>query len=299
MKRVMLLISVVALLLTGLVVVADMESEHPSDQPLKFPADMGYVPFHFYDSEHQPQGYTIDLMTEVARRLGRPGITVVDVNWSGIFAGLFSGKYELIMGGMYITDERAEMMDITEPIMSLFNGVAIRTEDADKVTCVEDLEGIKLGVPTGSQQDEWATANQSKYGFEVTRFDKSADGVLALRTKKVDAYMASTPTVRVFVDDEPTLVAAPFVLQPASTGWGVLNTLGTGAGFRKGDPYRYEVEKVIEGMKLDGTLQKIFAKWVTKPAPGNYCNIVFPGYGTPGIRAYEPEAYHIPIFAPE
>jgi len=299
MKRLVLLISLIALLMTGLVLFADMEDEHPSDQPLKFPADMGYVPFHFYDDEHQPQGYTIDLMTEVARRLGRPGIELVDVNWSGIFAGLFARKYELIMGGMYITNERAEMMDITEPIMSLFNGVAIRTKDADKITCVEDLGGLNLGVPTGSQQDEWATANRSKYGFEVTRFDKSADGVLALRTNKVDAYMASTPTVRVFVGDEPSLVPAPFVLQPASTGWGVLNILGTGAAFRKGDPYRYEVEKVIEGMKLDGTLQGIFAKWVTTPSPGNYCNIVFPGVGTPGIRAYEPEAYHIPIFAPE
>ena len=57
MKRVVLLISVVALLLTGLVAFADLEDEHPSDQPLKFPADMGYVPFHFYDDDHQAQGY--------------------------------------------------------------------------------------------------------------------------------------------------------------------------------------------------------------------------------------------------
>ena len=227
MKRVILGLVVLAVAIVGFAVYADMESEHPSDQPLKFPADMGYVPFHFYDDDHEPVGYTIDLLTEVALRLGRPGIELVDVSWSGIFAGLFAGKYELILGGMYITDERADMMDISEPIMSLFNGIAIRTVDADKITCVEDLEGLMLGLATGSQQDEWATANQSVYGFEVARFDKAADGVLALRTNKVDAYMASTPTVRVFIEGEPSIVAAPFVLQPASTGWGVLNILGT------------------------------------------------------------------------
>jgi len=300
MKRLLSFILIAVVFGLGVPVVnADMEEEHPSNKPLQFPADMGFIPFHYYNEKHEPEGFTIDEMTEIARRLGRPGIEVLNVNWSGIFAGLFAKKYELVLGGVGITHERAESMDFTEPIISLTASPAMRIEDLEKIKSIKDFKGLRIGVNAGSTSDTWATNSKDTYGFQVVRFDKIADAVLALKTRKIEVVIADTPTVTAFAKEDPSRVAPARFTVAIATDWGVLNVEGTGGAFRKGDPYRYEVEKAIEGMKLDGTLQKIVEKWIGKAEPDNYCNIVFPGYGTPGLRAYEPDAYHIPIFAPK
>lgn len=298
MKRVMLLISVVALLLTGLVVVADMESEHPRDQPILVAFDMGFAPFHYYNEQNEPVGYSIDLVKEIARRLDRPGIEVLDVNWSGIFAGLFAEKYEMVIGGVGITHERAENLDYTEPIMTLVDGVAIRPADKDTITSLETLAGHKLGVNAGSTSDTWATENESKYGFQVSRFDKVSDAFMALKTLKIDIVLTDSPVVVERAKEDPGVYQADIAVA-LETDWGALHVLGTGACFRIGDPYRYEVERAIEGMKLDGTLQKIMAPYFGYPGFPNDANVVYPGYGTPGVRGYEPLAYHEPIFLDE
>lgn len=298
MKRVVLLISVIALLLTGLVVFADMEDEHPSDQPISVAFDMGFTPFHYYNEQNEPVGYSIDLVKEIARRLGRPGIEVLDVNWSGIFAGLFAEKYEMVIGGVGITHERAESMDYTEPIMTLVDGVAIRPEHKDTITSLETFAGHKLGVNAGSTSDGWATENQEKYGFKVSRFDKVADAFMALKTKKIDIVLADSPVVAERAKEDPAIYQAAIAVA-AYADWGALHILGTGGCFRIGDPYRYEVERAIEGMKLDGALQKIMEPYFGYPGFPNDANVVYPGYGTPGIRGWEPLAYHEPIFLDE
>jgi len=298
MKRLVLLISLIALLMTGLVLFADMEDEHPSDQPMLIPADMGFIPFHYYNEKNEPVGYTIDLVTEVARRLGRPGIEIMDVNWSGIFAGLFAKKYEMVIGGVGITHERAASMDYTEPIMTLVDGVAIRPEDKDVITSLESFAGYKLGVNAGSTSDTWATSKQEEYGFKISRFDKVADAFMALKTRKIDIVLTDSPVVVERAKADPDVYQAAISVA-LETNWGALRILGTGACFRIGDPYRFEVEKAIEGMKLDGTLQKIMEPYFGYPGFPNDANIVYPGYGTPGLRGYEPLNYHEPIFLDE
>ena len=300
MKHLLSFILIAVMLGFGAQVVnADMEAEHPRNKPMLIPADMGFVPFHYYNKQKQPEGFTIDMVTEIAKRLGRPGIEILNVNWSGIFAGLFAKKYEMVIGGVGITHERAESMDITEPIQTLTGAPAVRTEDLAKIKSPKDFKGLIVGVNTGSTSDTWATENKATIGFEIMRFDKVADAVLALKAKKIHVVVTDMPTVAAFVKEDPSRVAQPPFTVGLTTDWGVVNVEGTGGCFRKGDPYRYQVEAAIEGMKLDGTLQKLVGKWIVKPAPDNYCNIVYPGYGTPGIRAYEPEAYHMPIFAPK
>lgn len=297
LKRLTILLLTMSLIVLGFsgLSAADMEKEHPTDKPLKIPADMGYRPYHYYNEQHEPEGYTIDLVREIARRLGRPGVKVIDVNWSGIFAGLFSKKYEMVIGGVNITHGRADKLDFTEPIMTQFQGFAVRCEDKEDVNSVEDLKGLKMGSNSGSAQDKWATENKNKYGFKLSRFDKIADAVMALQTRKIDVVIADKPTTVAFTEDRPNLCVTPINLAPA-TDWGVTNLIGTGAAFRQGDPFRDKVEKVLEGMKLDGTLQEIMEPYFGKPSSSDYANIVYPGYGTPGIKAYEPESYHKPIF---
>jgi len=272
------------------------ENDHPQDQPLKLGFDMGYVPFHYWTETGEPAGFGIEVSQEIARRLGRPGIEIVDVNWSGIFAGLFAKQYEAILWTLNITQERAEFLDYTEPVMNSGLMMICRADDASTITSPEALAGKKVGVNAGSVADGWVTENSSVYGFDVERYDKIDDAVFALVTRKVDAVLAQIATMSVFIQEKPGLAKA-FVISP-TTDFG-LGHAGYAFGFRVGDTYRYDVERVLEGMKLDGTLQTLMEKYFGPPAPDDYANIVFVGYGCPGLRAYEPGSYHQPYFPEE
>lgn len=272
-------------------VMAFDNKEHPKGKPLKLPFDMGYVPFHYYNEKNEAVGFGIEVSRELARRLGRPGLEVVDVNWSGIFAGLFAKQYEAITFTLNITEDRSKMMDYTEPFMNSGLKMICRKGEAEKFRSPADFRGFKIGVNSGSVADTWVTENNSTYGFEVIRFDKVDEAVLALMTKKSDGVLAQIATMSTFVKEKPGLANA-FVISPV-TNFG-LGHAGYGIAVRPGDPYRDEIEKVLEGMKLDGTLQKLMVPYFGKPAPDDYANIVFTGYGVPGLKAYRPNAYHEP-----
>jgi len=278
---------------------ADYADEHPADQPITLAFDMGFVPFHYWNEKGEAVGYGIEVSKEIARRLGRPGIKVIDTNWSGIFSGLFAKQWEAVFFSVYITQERAEMMDFTEPFMSSPEVMMVRAEEKDKFQSPEDFQGYTVGVSAGSTADTWATANAERYGFEVQRYDKIDAVVLALKTHRVDGVAANLFTLQEYIKREPSKLAQAFTL-PIVADY-ALGRRGTGMAFRIGDPFRDEVERVLEGMKLDGTLQAIGEKYFGTDFVYSdwYQFTVFTGYGCPGVRGYKPQAFHQPYFPPE
>ncbi len=53
--------------------------DHPIGDKLRVAAEIGFAPFNFRDAEGSVQGFEVDMNAEIAKRLGRPGIEVVDV----------------------------------------------------------------------------------------------------------------------------------------------------------------------------------------------------------------------------
>jgi len=295
MKRlVSILMIVVGLFGLSLGLLAD--ETHPQGQPLRLGFDMGNRPFQYWDeSGTVPMGLGIDISEEIAQRLGRPGIEIVDVNWSGIFAGLFAEQYEAIFFLVNIKQERTEFLDFTEPFMTGGYAVLCRLSDKPTLTSIEAFDGLKLGSNAGSNANQWAIEHADEYGFSVMTYDKYDDAVLALMTAKIDGMLSEFGPVAAWVGAHPDELAVGFKIG-TQTDWGT-GEEGYGMAFNVGDSFRDDVERVIEGMKLDGTLQALIAPYFGVLPTMDYANLVFPGYGTPGlISGYEPEAYHVPFF---
>ncbi len=78
-----------ALLMSGLMPGAwAQEADHPADKPLVLGSDFGVAPWMVRGAAGS-EGFGMDLATELARRLHRPSVEVVDVNFSNLFAALF------------------------------------------------------------------------------------------------------------------------------------------------------------------------------------------------------------------
>ncbi|MBP9736069.1 MAG: amino acid ABC transporter substrate-binding protein [Rhodoferax sp.] len=248
-----------------------------SAENLKVAADVGFAPFVMRNANGQIDGYSYDLIQAVAKKAGYTGVEVSDTPFNAIFAGLFSNRFDLVFSPVNVTNERASQMLFTEPYLA--GGVGFLVKKGSKLASLEELKGKTIAVNNGNFSDKWLQDNQSKYGFEIQRYNKNADAVQAVLTGRAFANMAETAVIRYITTQTPQAeVAYNF------------NT-GTNMGYavRKADVVlRNKVEQAVECLKADGTMAKIHIKWFgSAPEADTSGAKIFPGYGAPGFDGYD------------
>lgn len=278
--------TILAALLLVALPTALAQGDHDESSPLRMAADVGFAPFAMTQADGTTVGFSVDVCGEIANRLGRPSCEVVDVNFSAIFSGLFSGRFEGIIAPTNITEERSQEMLFTEGYMQTGLGFLIRS--GEELASLEDLQGRTVAVNNGSVADNWATENADRYGFDVQRFDKNADAVQSLLANRAFTNIADLPASQYAATQNDRIE----VSQVVYTG----NNFGL--VFRVDDvEFRNRVERILEGMKLDGTLASIHEEWFgARPGPDTAMSKVWVGYGHPGFDGYtyEPHAPEFP-----
>ncbi|MGG5822027.1 transporter substrate-binding domain-containing protein [Falsiroseomonas sp. HW251] len=252
------------------------EADHPSNRPMVVGSDFGVAPW-MMRGPNGPEGFGVDLMNEIARRLGRPGVEIVDINFSGLFAALFAKRFEFTANPLNITEERAQRMLYTEPFFATGNGFITRR--GETMANLEALRGRAIAVNRGTISDTWATANAERYGFEVQRYDTFPDSVQAVLTRR--AFAA--------INEIPTAVYAASQNRNITVAFRDYTGRNFGIAFRQESrEYRNRVEEAIECMKQDGTLARLHEKWYgSAPEPNTSLTEVFPGFGPPGLPGFE------------
>jgi polar amino acid transport system substrate-binding protein len=261
------------------------DPDHPDNQPLKVPLDVGLPPFAFKTPDGKTTGFAYDLAVEIARRLGRPGVAVQDVNFSAVFAGLYAKRFEMVTAPTNITKERAEKLLFSEPYMPTGLGFLVK-KGSGKITSLDALKGKTVAVNSGSLSDTWASANAGKYGFTVQRYNKNADAVEAVMVGRAFANIADLPVTRYIAMQNP-MVEIGYVYNSGNN---------FGLVFRPDDKaFRYHVDSILKCMKTDGSFAKIYKKWFgIDPEPDTSAATVYPGTGAPGFPGYDPTAPKAP-----
>jgi polar amino acid transport system substrate-binding protein len=256
--------------------VSAQSEDHPADKPLHVGTDFGIAPFVFR-SPGGPEGFSVDMVRELARRLGRPGVEIADMNMSGLISALMSKRIEMMVNPFGITAERAERMLFTEPYLGTGNAFIVRK--SDEMKGVPDLKGKSLAVNRGTISDTWATENAARLGFEVQRYDNFPDSVQAVITRRAFAALNEIPTAN-FAATQNAQIKVGFA-EYTGRNFGYALRLESVA-------FRNQVEAAIECMKLDGWLAKNYEKWFKQPPPDDPAlRTVFPGYGPPGFKGHE------------
>jgi polar amino acid transport system substrate-binding protein len=257
-------------------------ADHPQDKPLVVGSDFGVAPW-MVRGTNGPEGFGVDLVTEIAKRIGRPSVEVLDINFSGLFAALFSKRIEFTVNPLNITKERAEKMLYTEPFFATGNGFLVRK--GEKLDGFGGLKGKILAVNRGTISDTWATENAAKYGFEVQRYETFPDSVQAVITQRAFTALNEIPTTVYAASQNPAI----------EVGFKDFNGRNFGYAFRyDSEDYRDKVEVAIECMKQDGTMAKLYEKWYKeKPAEGTSLTTVYAGYGAPGFKGYDDKPHEL------
>jgi polar amino acid transport system substrate-binding protein len=247
--------------------------------PLIVGLDAGTNPFVIVNPDGSLTGFNIDLVTEVAKRLGRPGIKVVDQQFSGIFAGLDGKRYEFIAAPVTLTKERSSHMLFVQGYLDTNYQFLVRSDGAD-ITTLDDLKGKTIAVNNGSAYDTWLTQNADKYGFKVERYGKTGDAYQAVLARRADAAMSDDGNARYAATKNHQFKPSYLIKTGAVFSW----------AFRKDDDAtRRQVDQILKCMKLDGTVARIFKTWFGEdPDPSSASVTVRAGYGQPGMDDFEP-----------
>ena len=209
-----------------------------------------WAPWTYHDENDNLVGFDVEVAQKIAEKLGVE-VTFVEGEWDGLFAGLDSGRYDMIVNGVEITDERAEKYDFSEPYGYIHTALIVASDNEE----IKSFTALNGKTTTNSMASTYMTLAES-YGATVTpvdSLDQTLDLVIAGRvdaTLNADVsfydYMKvhpDAPVKIVAITAEASYVSIPIRKEEATA------------------TFRAAVDQAIKELKESGELAEISAKY--------------------------------------
>ncbi|MCK5811575.1 MAG: transporter substrate-binding domain-containing protein [Clostridiales bacterium] len=181
--------------------------------------ELAYPPFEMTDADDNPDGFSVKLAEAIGKELGRP-IRIEAMAWTGLIPAITSGKVDFVLSSMTITDDRAEIVNFSNPYAKSQLSLLISKEST--VQNFNDLkaEGKKIAVKGGTTGHIYATKNLPEENIIV--FDKAEIAVLEVSQGKVDAFIYDALTIyQNSLQYESTTRASFEIFQDSFEFWGM------------------------------------------------------------------------------
>ena len=235
-----------------------------NSKTLTMSSDPEYPPQSFLNDANEMDGFDVDVGKEIAKRMGVE-LKIVTPSWDIITAGNWGGRWDMSVGSMTPTAQRAKVLDF--PAVYYYTPAAFAVHKDSKINSLEDLNGKVIGSCGGCTYDAYlmkdlkidaegappfsydVTAGEIKtYETDTYAFDdlKLGDGT------RLDAAFSALPTIQEAIKNGYPLkiVGKPAFYEPLSV------------ATDKGDPeFDAKITEIVADMKADGTLKALSEKW--------------------------------------
>lgn len=207
-----------------------------------------YAPFTYHDQSGKLTGYDVDVVTEVAKRIGVEPV-FQETQWDAMFAGLDSKRFDVVANQVGIRPDRQEKYDFSNPY-TVSTAVLVAHKDNTTVKGFEDIKGLKAGQTLTSNLTDIAKKN----GAEIVAVEGFNQAIDLLVTKRVDITINDGLSLLDFLKQKPDTPIKVIAKDP--------NVSKNGFLFRKGSTDLVEAfNKALDEMEKDGTSAKISEKW--------------------------------------
>jgi octopine/nopaline transport system substrate-binding protein len=245
---------------------------------IKIATEGAYAPWNFTGAGGKLVGFDIDLANELCNRI-KAKCEIVAQDWDGIIPALQAKKYDAIMAGMSITDDRKQVIDFAGPYADSPNGYLVAKDSplakipgtgqtynlvshqAEAEKAIEATKPLLKGKTIGVQVSTTHPVFAEKYlkgTAEIREYKTTEAHDLDLLAGRIDAVLADATAII------GTLAKPEFkdyaLVGPAITG--SIQGDGVGIGLRKEDTeLKRKLNEAIEAATKDGTIQKLSMKW--------------------------------------
>jgi polar amino acid transport system substrate-binding protein len=239
---------------------------------LRIGLEVGYMPFEMIDKRSglrqkeirhggfrrkgrqlSLMGFDIDMGIEMAKELGVKPV-FIDTLWTSIIPALKLGRFDIIFGGMSVTESRKKKVDFADPFMTVGQTVLLNAKHKDSVKSYDDLNNSKYIVVSkpGTTGEEAVLRLIPGATYETA--DTEIEGAMRVLEGTADAFVYDFPFNAVFramnPSDKLVFLDKPFTKEPIA--WAI----------RKNDPdFMKFLNDFLAQTKTDGRFDKIYNRW--------------------------------------
>jgi polar amino acid transport system substrate-binding protein len=217
--------------------------------------ESGYVPFCMTSKTGKYIGFEMDFGRRLAKAMG---VKFVPVNtaWDGIIPALVTDKFDIIMGGMTINQERNLKVSFADNYIVVGQAILLNKKHAKKVKSYKDLNRKKYVVTsrvgtTGEGAIKKYLPNATYKGYEA-----EADAAMEVINGKADALIYDLPFCGYMYGahgkGKTVFLNEPFTYEPLA--WAI----------NQGDPdFLNYLNNFLKQTKGDGFYEKTYNYWIT------------------------------------
>lgn len=157
-----------------------------------------FPPYEFREGD-KIVGIDVEIAQAIADELGME-LQIEDMQFDSIIAAVQSGKADMGVAGMTITEDRLASVNFSTPYTQAAQVIIVK-EDS-QVATPDDLTGKTIGVQLGTTGDIYAEDIEDA---TLDRYNKGFEAVQALLQDKVDAVIIDREPAKEFVEENEGL----------------------------------------------------------------------------------------------
>ena len=218
------------------------------DGKLHMATNATFPPYESIADDGTFEGIDVDIAGKIAEKLGLE-LVVDDMEFGSIITSVQTGKEDIAMAGLTVTDERKQNVDFTDSYATGVQ-VVIVPEDSD-IKSIDDLQGKLIGCQESTTGYAYCSDD---YGEDmVTAFPSGTNAVQALLTGKIDAVVIDKQPAEAYVAQNEGLkiLDTEYVTENYAIGVSKDNTA-----------LRDAVNNALKELIDDGTVQAILDQYI-------------------------------------
>ena len=210
--------------------------------------------FGLVGTDGQPEGYDPDVARLVGKYLGVQ-VEFVPVTGANRLPFLLTNRVDMVIALFGITPERAQQIWFSMPYAT--EAATLVAPAGRAVKTVDDLAGLRVGVPRGAMQDLILTPQAAAKKINLMRFDDEATALQAMISGQIDVVGTGLLVNRALNRNDPGKnYEVKIVLRP----------LHFGIGIRRGQIDLLQwLNTFVYTIKNNGELDAISRKWRQLP----------------------------------
>ena len=261
MKRLVLLVMVIALALAA--VGCNSTSDHLSKikdaGKIVVGTSADYPPFEFVDEAGITTGFDVELMNEIAKRMG---VTVewTDMPFDSLIAAVQEGKIDASIAAFNYDEERDKTVDFTDAYYTSEDSFVVLEGFTGDLSDPMNLANYKVGAQSGTTQDGWITDNLLTPGLitedKFMRYERVDQAILDLQAGRIEVLMADYVPAQAYVADFGGLKIVYH---------GVLSTGPMNIVIPQGDTaLQTEINRILKELQADGFVDQLAMKYFSE-----------------------------------
>ncbi len=209
-----------------------------------------WAPWTYHDESGELVGYDTEVGKAIAEKLGVEA-EFVEGEWDGLFTGLDGGRYDAIINGVEITEERSQKYDFATPYAYIKTGLVVAQGNSD-IKSFEDLNGKQTSNSLGSTYADLA----EQYGATVQNVDTLSETIDMVLSGRVDATLNAEVSFYDYLGEHPDAAIDIVALTEDASEVAVPLVKGDDNASLKA-----AIDKAIEELSADGTLTELSNKY--------------------------------------